>query len=176
MKKCGNCGYEVHDLYCSHCGQKAELERISFAYIWHGLIHFFTHAEHGFFYTTSRMIVAPGSTSKKFLEGERKKHQPPVSYFLIWNAILFAIGTLMLWQSVFVLLALLIYLLGSISVNLQWSDIFKFLYVGWFMIDLAKNLPVKQKAVRVITLMILISGTFTAWRLFVYPSIAELFF
>ncbi len=246
MQKCKNCGSEVQDLYCSHCGQKAEVERITFSYIWHGLVHFFTHAEKGFFNTSLQMIIAPGRATKEFLEGKRKNHQTPVSYFLIWNAIyilllyflgkiagenkvvnfaeyfgpegktkfaishlnivlllllpfqafyiyivmvyrtynyfeafvtvLFAIGTLLLWQFVFVLLTIPVYLITGVSVNIQFSDIFKVIYVGWFMIDFGRQLKVSYRILRTIAVLVLVFGTFTAWRLFVFPAMAELFF
>ena len=246
MQICKNCGAQTEGTYCDRCGQRLAVERISFHYIWHGLIHFFTHAEHGFLHTTKQMIVNPGRAVKNFLDGKRKDHQTPVSYFLIWNAIyllllyivansfgenrvvnfaeyfgsaektkfaishlnivlifllplqalyiwllmmfkeynyfeafvavLYAVGTLLLWQCVFVLLAVVVTLLSGNSVNIQWSDIFKALYVGWFLLDFVKLMPVKYKAVSAIVVLLLIFGTFTAWRLFIFPSVANMFF
>ena len=246
MNFCKNCGDAVTGVYCSRCGQKAVEERISFHHIWHGLIHFFTHAEKGFFYTTGQLIAKPGTVVIKFIDGSRIKYQTPVSYFLIWNAIyilllyiigkmlgenvavdfsgyfgpgekttfaishlnlvlmtllpfqslyvwlvlvyrqynyfeafvlvLYSIGTLLLWQSVFVLLATGIHLISGVSVNIRYSDIFKAAYVSWFLFDFSKYLQVKNKWLRSIVVLLLITGTFTAWRLYVYPSVAELFF
>ena len=87
MNQCKNCGFEVHDLYCSHCGQKSNPERITIFYIWHELLHFITHMERGFFFTSLKMIVEPGQTVKNFIEGKRKNYQAPVSYFLIWTTV-----------------------------------------------------------------------------------------
>ena len=87
MEYCKNCGKPVKDLYCSHCGQKIVFERISFLYIWHQVFHFFTHIEHGFLYTSIRMLSSPGKTITTYIDGKRKVHQPPVSYFLIWTTI-----------------------------------------------------------------------------------------
>ncbi len=84
---CKNCGHTVHDKYCSHCGQQANAERISFHYLWHQLIHFFTHLEKGFFFTSVSMVARPGKTVIDFIRGKRIIHQPPVSYFLIWIAV-----------------------------------------------------------------------------------------
>lgn len=245
MRHCKNCGEELHGLYCSHCGQKTEVERITFHYILHELVHFFTHAQKGFLFTSWQLIVTPGQVVKNFIEGKRKNYQPPLSYFLIWNGIyllllyiiagafgenkvvnfaeyfgpdektkfaishlnivltvllpfqalylwlvmmykrynyfealvgiLFAIGTLLLWQFVFVVLAIPVYLVSGISVNIQLSDILKVLYIGWFMIDFVKVLPVKQKLVRAISFVILAFGTFTLWRLYGFPKIADWF-
>lgn len=84
MKYCLNCGHAVKDLYCGHCGQKADPGKINFSFLWREFIHFFTHVEKGFLYTSFQMIIHPGLTVKNFIEGKRKNYQPPVSYFLIW--------------------------------------------------------------------------------------------
>ena len=245
MRHCKNCGEELHGMYCGHCGQKAEAGRITFLYIWHEIVHFFTHAEKGFLFTSWQMIKAPGRTAKNFIDGKRKNYQPPLSYFLIWNgihllllyivgsvfgenkvvnfaeyfgpavktkfaishlnivltallpfqalyiylvlvyrlynyfealvAILYAIGTVLLFQFVFVLMAIPVYLLSGISINIQLSDILKVLLIGWFMIDLVKVLPVKHKFLRAAIVLILSFGTFTLWRLYGFPKIADWF-
>jgi len=87
MTTCKNCGAQISDQYCSHCGQKAVTERITAKYLLDEFFHFFTHVERGFLYTSWHMIVSPGKTAKEFIDGKRKTHQPPVSYFLIWTAI-----------------------------------------------------------------------------------------
>jgi len=87
MKHCKNCNKPVHDLYCSHCGQKTNFERITLAYIGHELFHFFTHLEKGFLFTTVQMLIRPGRTAKNFIDGKRKNYQSPVSYFLVWTTI-----------------------------------------------------------------------------------------
>jgi hypothetical protein len=233
-------------MYCSHCGQKAEIERITFHYIWHQVLHFFTHAEKGFLFTSWRMLAAPGRTVKNFIEGKRMHYQAPVSYYLIWNAVyilllylvgksfgdnkavnfahyfgpsektqyalshlnivltallpfqafyvylimvyrvynyfeslvavFYAIGTVLMLQFAFVVLAIPVFLLSGVSANIQLSDILKVLYIGWFMIDFVKLLPVKHKFIKAIIVMLLAFGTFTVWRLYVFPAVAELFF
>src|SRR5690242_19557317 len=87
MRVCKNCGAHVNGTYCSHCGQKITLERISFHYISHEVTHFFTHFEKGFAFTSWNMLAKPGKVVTEFVEGKRKKYQPPVSFFLIWITI-----------------------------------------------------------------------------------------
>lgn len=81
-----NCEAEVQDNICTHCGEKARMERITFKFIRDEVLYFFTHLKKGFLYTTLSMIVRPGRTVKNFIEGKRKPYQPPVSYILIWIA------------------------------------------------------------------------------------------
>jgi hypothetical protein len=246
MNKCKNCGSEVKELYCGHCGQLAVLERITFYYIWHGIVHFFTHAERGFLFTSWQMLVAPGKMVTNFIAGKRKKYQPPVSYYLIWIGIyilalymiekffgqekvisfgsyfgpneqtkyaishlnivltallpiqalyvylvlvkklynyfetlvtiIYCIGTVLMLQFVFAVVAIPFYMVSGDAIKIQISDILKILYIGWFMFDFAQRLPIKHKFIRAMVVMILAFGTFTAWRLLVFPTIAKMFF
>ncbi len=82
-----NCGYPLQDLYCGHCGQKADPGRINFSFLCSEVFHFFTHLEKGFLFTSFQMIVHPGQTAKNFIDGKRKNYQSPISYFLIWTTI-----------------------------------------------------------------------------------------
>lgn len=87
MNFCKNCGEKVVGRYCSHCGQMEAEERISFHYIWHEVVHFFTHFEKGFLFTSWGMMARPGKVVTDFVKGKRKVYQPPVSFFLIWITI-----------------------------------------------------------------------------------------
>lgn len=246
MTTCKNCGLSVSSKYCGNCGQEAVPKRITLSYIWHEIVHFFTHAEKGFFYTTWNVLKVPGNTIINFIEGRRKNYQKPFSYYLIWIGIyslvlylfekafgenkvvsfadyfgpgettkfaishlnivltvllpvqaiyvyiflmspkynyaealvmiLYGIGTLIFLQTVFVMMALIYYLFTGNPVSILWSDILKAVYMGWVLIDLAKRLFIKAKYVRVLTTMLLLMGTFTAWRLYVSPAFTKLFF
>lgn len=246
MTTCKNCGALTNGLYCSNCGQKPVPERITLHYIWHEIVHFLTHAEKGFFFTSWQLVKAPGQVIKNFIEGKRKNYQRPVSYYLIWIGlyslilylfeksfgenkvvsfadyfgpgettrfaishlnivltlllpvqavyvyflllynqynyvealvvILYAIGTVILLQAVFVLMCLICYLITGNSISVLWSDILKILYIAWMLIDLAKVLAVKAKYARAVIAMLLLMGTFTVWRLYVSPGFANLFF
>ena len=243
---CKNCGTEVSAAYCGHCGQKAKFERITLLYICHEVVHFFTHAERGFIFTSRQMLKTPGKAINDFIEGRRKNYQPPVSYYLIWigiyilafyflekifghqtvigyvdyfgsgesskytishlnivftillpvlalylflfltysrynyfenlAAIFFGVGTIALLQILFILIALVFYLLTGSSVNLLVSDILKISYMSWVIISLTNQVTVKAKYLRAVIVIFLMLGTFTVWRLFISPAIMDLFF
>jgi hypothetical protein len=245
-KHCRNCGKPLHGSFCSHCGQKAEVDRITFTYIWHELFHFFTHVEKGFLFTSLRMLKSPGRTVKEFIDGKRKKYQPPISYFLIWTTIyilflywiehmfgentvinykeyfgpsattkfaishlsivltivipfqalylfllvtkstynyfetivasIYTLGTIILLQFVFAVTALLIYAIVSKSIELRISDAFKILYLLWFIADFIKLFPVNLKFLRATIFILLAFGTFTTWRLYGFPLLANWLF
>lgn len=243
MHFCKNCGEKVVGMYCSHCGQKAVEQRISFHYIWHEVIHFFTHFEKGFLFTSWNMIVRPGKVVTDFVKGKRKVYQPPVSFILIWITIyllllyilekgfgenvvidykeyfgpasttkfaishlsavllivipfqalyfkifvagkkynffesfvvaLYFLGTVMLLQAVFVVLALIFYSITGSSVALIYSDPLKIFYLAWAIADTIRLFRVKNKVIRIIGFAILAFGTFTIWRLYGVPAMIE---
>ena len=87
MTSCLNCGNEFNGNFCPNCGQKATIKRLTISGLVEDTIHFFTHLEKGFLYTTWNFFVRPGNTSLNYLRGKRKKYQPSVSYFLIWTGL-----------------------------------------------------------------------------------------
>jgi len=84
---CLNCGHNFKGNFCPECGQQATIKRISAAVLFHDVIHFFTHLEKGFLFTTWQYLLHPGISSINYLAGKRKKFQTPVSYFLIWTGL-----------------------------------------------------------------------------------------
>jgi hypothetical protein len=245
MKHCKNCGKPIHDLFCSHCGQKSKIERITFSYISHDIFHFFTHIESGFVFTSFRMIYEPGKTVKSFIDGKRKKYQPPISYFLVWTTIyilflfwlekvfgensaidykeyfgptattkiaishlsfvltivipfqafylyllvtrsvynyfetmvatIYSLGTVILFQLIFAVIALIIHLVNGITVDIRISDSFKILYLAWFISDFIKLFPAKFKFIKALLFLLLAFGTFTLWRLYGVPAFISWF-
>ena len=73
MNHCKNCGNALTGKFCTHCGQKAKVDRITFSYLWHELFHFISHIESGFLFTSLQMLKAPGITAKNFIDGKKKK-------------------------------------------------------------------------------------------------------
>jgi Protein of unknown function (DUF3667) len=84
---CKNCGAGVQGRHCSNCGQKTSIHRFSWHTLWHEYIHFFTHADHGFLHTTKEIVLRPGKTIYGILNGQRIRHQQPISFFLLWISI-----------------------------------------------------------------------------------------
>jgi len=245
MDHCRNCGKPVQDLYCSHCGQKNHVDRITLTYLWQELFHFFTHIEHGFIFTSVKMLAAPGPSITEYVRGKRKSYQSPVSYFLVWTTIflltlfvfartfgenqvidykdyfgpgattrfaishlslvltliipvqafylfilvtrgqynyfeslvaaIYAVGTIILLQFVFAVLAFIAFLLLGAPVDLRISDTFKAAYLFWFIFSFLSAFDVSHKTVRGIAFCIAAAGTFLAWRLLAVPDLISLF-
>jgi hypothetical protein len=74
---CKNCGHPLGGRFCSHCGQRADIHRVS----WHEIAHHFPHAllhvDGGLFFTLRELALRPGHTCREYLLGKRKPHYNP---------------------------------------------------------------------------------------------------
>lgn len=84
---CLNCGNVYQGKFCPGCGQKATVSKLTWKTVIREFIHFFTHAEHSFIYTSKRLFTEPGAVMKDFLDGKRKLIHRPITFLLIWTAI-----------------------------------------------------------------------------------------
>jgi hypothetical protein len=91
---CLNCDTALTGKYCSHCGQKASVGRLTWHYLLEETLHFFTHIEHGFLKTTKDLIIQPSAVQKNYLDGKRKNYHKPISFLLIWVAIFLLVSEL----------------------------------------------------------------------------------
>lgn len=99
---CANCDFllNTEHQFCSHCGQKAHLHRLSWHDVTHDAIHYFTHADKGIFHLLIQLIKKTGTVAREFVGGKRKKYFPPFNFFLIVAAIYVFLFTLSTWPSV----------------------------------------------------------------------------
>jgi len=83
-RTCLNCGAEVQDRYCSHCGQENLEPKEN---IGHLIGHFFsdlTHYDSKFFLTLKHLFLRPGFLTKEYFLGRRARYFNPVRmYFFI---------------------------------------------------------------------------------------------
>lgn len=81
--KCINCEQVIENNFCSHCGQRAGVKRITFREGWNDFwarIYGFD----GMFPNTLRdLTVRPGIASRTFINGNRVKYYGPVGYFFL---------------------------------------------------------------------------------------------
>ena len=112
---CLNCAtlLTADDHYCPTCGQKTDTHRLSMAHIWHDLVHAFTHADKGIFYTIRELAVRPGVVAREYVTGKRKKYFNPFSMLVI------VLGINLLANSVFKPYSQLDYTSRDIPVSMQ---------------------------------------------------------
>ena len=94
MSNCLNCNAPLTTTqkFCGECGQKTALKRVNLHDVLHDVIHYFTHADKGIFTLLKSLITQPGQVAKEYVEGKRKKHFPPLNFFLIVAAVYLVMG------------------------------------------------------------------------------------
>jgi hypothetical protein len=92
---CVNCGADVTSAYCSNCGQRVTVKRLTFREGWNDFwarIYGFD----GMFPRTLRdLTIRPGLASKTYLEGNRVKYYAPVGYFFFIITLLYLVASLL---------------------------------------------------------------------------------
>lgn len=84
---CKNCGQIVKGNYCSHCGQKSSVSRITRSSFLNELSESTFQINRGFFYTLKELFIRPGKSIQEYLDGKRKKHFKPIAYLLTFSTI-----------------------------------------------------------------------------------------
>src|SRR5690349_5843120 len=84
---CKNCESTVDANFCSNCGQKAHIHRITIGHVVHEFIHAVTHADKGFLLLIKKLITRPGIVARQYIEGKRKTYFNPLSFIVITSAI-----------------------------------------------------------------------------------------
>lgn len=96
MLNCLNCNAPLTSTqkFCGECGQKTALKRVNLHDVLHDAIHYFTHADKGIFTLLKSLVLQPGLVAKEYVEGKRKKHFPPLNFFLIVAAVYLILGSI----------------------------------------------------------------------------------
>jgi hypothetical protein len=88
-KTCLNCGTQVADRFCPHCGQENLEPKES---VWHMFVHFFndiTHFDGKLFRTVKLLFTKPGFLSEGYMNGRRATHLNPVRMYLFISFVFF---------------------------------------------------------------------------------------
>ncbi len=82
---CPNCSYPMEEQfqYCPECSQKTHLHRLNLHDILHDALHYFTHADKGFFGLIKELAIKTGTVAKEFAAGKRKSYFPPLNFYLL---------------------------------------------------------------------------------------------
>lgn len=83
MPVCNNCHQSFDGKYCSHCGQKGSVGRLSMHEVFHDLFHAITHAEKGLVRVLKELLFSPRSLYRNYFSGKRKSYFSPVTFFLL---------------------------------------------------------------------------------------------
>ena len=83
---CLNCGtrFDAGQQFCGTCGQRTHISpKLTMRDIGHDLAHAITHADHSIFALVSALATRPGTVSREFAEGKRKRHFGPFAFLVI---------------------------------------------------------------------------------------------
>jgi hypothetical protein len=93
--KCINCEAEIQNKFCSHCGQRIGVKRITLREGWNDFwarIYGFD----GMFPNTLRdLTLRPGKASQLFINGNRVRYYGPVGYFFLMITLLYLVSSLL---------------------------------------------------------------------------------
>src|SRR5689334_17205611 len=84
---CKNCEGSFEGKFCSNCGQKADIHRITLKHLFHELFHAITHADKGILLLAKDLLTRPGYVAREYLDGKRKKYFNPLSFMVITAAV-----------------------------------------------------------------------------------------
>lgn len=92
---CLNCNEDLNPAqkFCSSCGQKANIYRLTTKEIFHQALHAITHADKGLFSVIKDLAIKPGIVAKEYIEGKRKKYFNPYSLLVIVTGIVLVISS-----------------------------------------------------------------------------------
>lgn len=88
-KTCLNCGHQVEERFCPHCGQENTETRQPFHFLFTHFIEDFTHYDSQFWGTLKNLFFRPGALTTTYLEGKRQKFVPPVKLYIFISFISF---------------------------------------------------------------------------------------
>ena len=93
---CLNCDAELipNQNYCSNCGQKADIPRITFSYLSKEFLLAFAHTDKGLINLIKRLAVDPGGVATDYAEGRRKRYFNPFGFLTLCIALSFPIYNL----------------------------------------------------------------------------------
>jgi len=94
---CLNCEAPIAGKYCSNCGQKTDMHRITIKhFIFHDILHGVWHFEKGILFTLKEAIVRPGKAALDYIEGKR------IRYYNVFYLILLLVGLGIFIENVYI--------------------------------------------------------------------------
>jgi hypothetical protein len=88
-KTCLNCGHQVEERFCPHCGQENIESRQPFHFLFTHFIEDFTHYDGQFWKTMQYLFTRPGTLTKEYLAGKRQLYVAPVKLYIFISFITF---------------------------------------------------------------------------------------
>ncbi|KMQ59288.1 hypothetical protein ACM46_19335 [Chryseobacterium angstadtii] len=94
-KTCLNCGHQVEERFCPHCGQENVESRQPFHYLFTHFIEDFTHYDGQFWKTIQYLLIRPGKLTKEYLAGKRQLYVVPVKLYIFISFLTFFVPAIL---------------------------------------------------------------------------------
>ena len=91
---CHNCDAPAEGKYCSECGQRTSVHKVTFRDSFQDFWDFLFSVNAPFFKTIKYLFINPGKVLREYLDGKRKSYYKPVAFFLLWTVIYLLIRSL----------------------------------------------------------------------------------
>lgn len=88
-KNCLNCGAEVPERYCSHCGQENKVPHETFGHLFKHFVADIFHYDSQFFTTLKYLLFRPGFLSREYSAGRRVSYVNPIKLYVFVSFVCF---------------------------------------------------------------------------------------
>ncbi|HEY8917790.1 MAG TPA: DUF3667 domain-containing protein [Chitinophaga sp.] len=88
-KHCLNCGTEVPERYCTHCGQENAVPHESFGHLVKHFVGDVLHYDSQFLTTLSHLLFRPGRLTKEYMAGRRVAFVNPIKLYIFVSFVFF---------------------------------------------------------------------------------------
>lgn len=95
LLNCKNCEQVISGAYCSHCGQRAAVHKVTFKETFSDLADSMFSLSAPLWTTLRLLIVNPGKLLREYLDGKRKKYYKPVTFFILTTIVYLLCKSLM---------------------------------------------------------------------------------
>jgi len=90
-KHCLNCGTEVPERYCTHCGQENAVPHESFGHLVKHFVGDVLHYDSQFLTTLKYLLFRPGRLTKEYMAGKRVSYVNPVKLYIFISFVFFLV-------------------------------------------------------------------------------------
>lgn len=88
-KHCLNCGTEVPERYCTHCGQENAVQHETFGHLFKHFVADIFHYDSQFFTTLKNLLFRPGFLSREYMAGRRVRYVNPIKLYVFVSFVFF---------------------------------------------------------------------------------------
>ncbi len=86
---CLNCGFEVPERYCSHCGQENTVQHETFGHLVKHFVADIFHYDSQFLLTLKYLLFRPGFLTREYMAGRRVRYVNPIKLYVFVSFVFF---------------------------------------------------------------------------------------